>query len=634
MTPGYRAIFTVPADVDAVAFAEREFRTWLRGQPWFGDHEWEVGGHYRVGDGVELSTVGHNDGERALLRLRTANTANGRVSTTTLTAARALHSRGKGGQRVWIDVGSRPDPAAGNETTWTTPAVPKLARGMLAAVDAVDGRAAVRPAPTRVAGSDPAAVDDLYAVITDPDRAVPVVVAGAIAGVAPQRWGEAVAGVLHQSAGLQAGYWLDEQAQAELDALLPDSHRVPPGTLRTFLPDVRREDPADGRRHRMLSTTAINQALEGERIDARLQWVIGNAMRAHALKRSLPKELRSADRALVRAEGALPPTSSPTAWAPPAPAPADPAEQTDPALPAGQTDPAGNGAGGHVPEPVDGPLPPGVERLFADLFGSAAVTAERVADLERLAAAGRDASSEQEKLQRQLDSAESYWIAADDDLAAARASLEETETEHAIAVDELSQARERIRWLQTQLVKHGAAEAAYSQPSEDARGQRPQSLMDVLERLRSGELRYVRFTGDDKPVQELANNEGLGAWAVTAWDVLLALDDYARCKDDGAFSGNVHTYLSNAPQGFRTVGPQTHAARESDTVGKHPRMRRARMLPVPPEISAEQRIYMDAHFRIGSYRSISPRLYYHDATAATGTVYVGYLGRHLENTQS
>jgi hypothetical protein len=45
---------------------------------------------------------------------------------------------------------------------------------------------------------------------------------------------------------------------------------------------------------------------------------------------------------------------------------------------------------------------------------------------------------------------------------------------------------------------------------------------------------------------------------------------------------------------------------------------------------------MGAHVRIGASAGgqVSPRLYYYDATAQAGTVYVGYLGRHLTNTRT
>jgi hypothetical protein len=75
---------------------------------------------------------------------------------------------------------------------------------------------------------------------------------------------------------------------------------------------------------------------------------------------------------------------------------------------------------------------------------------------------------------------------------------------------------------------------------------------------------------------------------------------------------------------------------ESETVRNNVRWRRQREFSVPPEIDASGGVFMGAHVRIGASAAgqISPRLYFHDATAQTGAVYVGYLGRHLTNTRT
>jgi len=46
--------------------------------------------------------------------------------------------------------------------------------------------------------------------------------------------------------------------------------------------------------------------------------------------------------------------------------------------------------------------------------------------------------------------------------------------------------------------------------------------------------------------------------------------------------------------------------------------------------------FKGAHVRIGASAAgrINPRLYFRDATARFGMMYVGYLGRHLSNTRS
>lgn len=43
---------------------------------------------------------------------------------------------------------------------------------------------------------------------------------------------------------------------------------------------------------------------------------------------------------------------------------------------------------------------------------------------------------------------------------------------------------------------------------------------------------------------------------------------------------------------------------------------------------------MDAHFKPTHRDTFAPRMRYHDDTANTGSVYVGYIGKHLTNKQT
>lgn len=118
------------------------------------------------------------DDGRRLLRLSTTNSNNGLQWTTTLTAVCPAPNRGA--QTVWIDVGSTEDPNSGIEPSWTTTAVPALARNILKATEAHGGKALLGPSPTLVTGADPQTIDRLFDVITDPERHITVVIAGAL----------------------------------------------------------------------------------------------------------------------------------------------------------------------------------------------------------------------------------------------------------------------------------------------------------------------------------------------------------------------------------------------------------------------------------------------------------------------
>lgn len=59
-----------------------------------------------------------------------------------------------------------------------------------------------------------------------------------------------------------------------------------------------------------------------------------------------------------------------------------------------------------------------------------------------------------------------------------------------------------------------------------------------------------------------------------------------------------------------------------------------RTFPVPVEVDTTGRIFMPAHLRLGQTGAVAPRMYFHDASASHNSIYVGYIGRHLENTQT
>lgn len=59
-----------------------------------------------------------------------------------------------------------------------------------------------------------------------------------------------------------------------------------------------------------------------------------------------------------------------------------------------------------------------------------------------------------------------------------------------------------------------------------------------------------------------------------------------------------------------------------------------RVFPVPECVDSGGTTTMEAHFKLASIGMISPRLYYLDRVQTDGKVYIGYIGRHLRNTQS
>jgi hypothetical protein len=61
-----------------------------------------------------------------------------------------------------------------------------------------------------------------------------------------------------------------------------------------------------------------------------------------------------------------------------------------------------------------------------------------------------------------------------------------------------------------------------------------------------------------------------------------------------------------------------------------PKLREARIFPVPAAVDPARRAYMAAHIKIQQGGTPCPRIHFHDDTAGTnGKIYVGYIGDHL-----
>lgn len=194
---------------------------------------------------------------------------------------------------------------------------------------------------------------------------------------------------------------------------------------------------------------------------------------------------------------------------------------------------------------------------------------------------------------------------------------------------ELQQAHRQIRVLQLRLVRAGQTEAAYA-PAEQDEGY-PSSFAELIDRL--GEFSHLVFTGDVKITREL-DDQCVSNWVEMAWDGLLALKDFAAAAASGAFCGDFRAWCKNPSANGRTFPPRKAIMTESDAVQNNARWRRQRTFAVPHDVDTSGTTFMGAHLRIGGGNTIAPRLYFHDDTARTGRVYIGYIGPHLTNTRT
>jgi len=246
---------------------------------------------------------------------------------------------------------------------------------------------------------------------------------------------------------------------------------------------------------------------------------------------------------------------------------------------------------------------------------------------QSLAAQDTRASVEQrlDALQTRLEATEDRELGFAD-------QADEAEQNYAQSQYEKNALADKVLYLQRALARLDQSETAWSDVPEHERTQRPDSFEQLLDTV--GTLNNVVFTGSRGATIELDSHDMLGTLAGKAWDLLLVLQDYANTKKDGRCTGSLHEYLRNTPPGCRSYSANQYAPVESDTVRNNPNWHGERVFPVPESIDAHKRLFMESHFRLSAKKSVSPRVYIHDATRKDGKIYVGYIGRHLENTKS
>ena len=625
MAVGYRSIFSLRHGQDAVRLAAEQFGSWLALKGY--DLVAVAPGVHEVAEHAHLvvTELHPHDGSRSLRHRLTEDSSAGEWVTTV-----TVHSDGVEDDWVWVDVNappSMPGPATSPERlvkdvdaadAWWT-GVPHMVRVILSVADAHDGEMILSARPTSVSVAD---VDGLISAICDPGRRGTALVAAPIPDVPEPTMIGHVERLTRECVGLAGIYVLDAGAAAKLEESFAPSHSVPPGAVRTFLPEVDPASAVDARRHRVLLARTIAEQAPGK-----LAHLLGRANRSRALTLPLPSHVAQVDRLLSREEPAAVLRAIQET-------PSDPFARR-PGDGAAGLAPAGQAAATAVREvAIAGELLTSLVSEFQSGASHADVPGgpdDMTARFRELLAEGRGVLRGHREISRRLAALQDMLEEVEDDRDLARARLEDEQLDHAETQAELLRAKLELDRLRGILSRSGRVDQTRAAV---AAAQSPGSFAELLERLDEHVLSFVIFTGDPKNALELDDFDPLGTWAAKSWDVLRVLDGYAAARRRGEFSKGVHAYLSHTPPGRPGYPPGAHSTQESEPVERSPRLRKLRVFPVPGNIHPDGAIFMDAHFKIARKGLVSPRIYYHDDASRTGKIYVGYIGKHLPNAHT
>lgn len=585
-----------------------------------------------------------------------------------------------GGNRpgwLWVDVHS-PD---GRQAK-----VPKLVRNLLPLVDAWDGTARLEERSKIVRPED---IPDLIDVLCDPLRRGVVFVAGTTA-IQPESWRKLVDAVARDTIGLAATYLLDPSATVELETAVGHQYATPGGTIRTYLPEVDPASALDSRRHRILGAERLASS------DVRdVRRLLADVARRQALGAALPRDVIKVDRLLDRLQTTelvstwkMPGSRHAASLS--APVEVDPAGVDVTPVPKVTAAPDTVTKGPPVATPAEAPqsdrgdattapnadLPAAAELIDAAakvalpldpeavnetgpaevqpatphtdvrsvethlalaagtrrIFGLDEPTPDLVDQLVTLAEQSLIARDTGASVQQRLEALQTRLEITEDREQRFADQADEAEQNFALSQYENNALADKVLYLQRALAQLDQAETAWSDVPEHQRTQRPDSFERLLDTAST--LNDVVLTGSRDATIELDSHDFLGTMAGKAWDLLLVLQDYADTKKDGRCIGSLHEYLRNTPPGCRSYSANQYASAESDTVRQKANWHHERVFPVPESIDPNRQVFMESHFRLGAKKSVSPRVYVFDATRKDGRVYVGYIGRHLENTKS
>lgn len=568
-----------------------QFLAWLRRERYDTD-ALESGRLVPVGERArgQLLELSREDGSRAFRAVLKENRETGRRVTRLTVDVPGSEERKPW---LWLEVESPDERYV---------ATPRLACDLLSVFDAWDGGVRLGTVPVHV-GVDGA--DALVDAVLDPSRRGLVFVASVDEQGSGTQWLSNLKWFLQETVGLAGAYVLDPAATVAFNQAIGPHHVVSWGTMRTFRPGVEPGNLLDTVRHRVLSRERITGDL-----DPYLARLLGRRAREAVLEAPLPEAASRVDREFE--------------------------QEIDKRLVAPLSVPRSSQPSETLITTADGfgatvfPAPPAEVRAVLGVLEAelgADLTPERVRETIDLARLGRQARENQAAIAERLRTFEERVEQLTNIEAELRQQLEDTQLELRISEDEKTELAAEVKRLKLLLKDLGWDEETQP-PGEDTKAaERPDGIEKLLDRL--NELRYVEFTGDRQHVLELDKHDKAGVWAGKIWDALCALDDYVRAKAEGLCNGDVESYLRNTPSGYRGFSPQRHGRDESEDVKQNPRFRKARMLPVPPEVDSAGKVFMRAHFKIAQCGMISPRLHYHDDTARSGKIYVGYIGRHL-----
>lgn len=481
-----------------------------------------------------------------------------------------------------------------------------------------------------------------------------IIACGTDGTVEAATWRQILDDITTECAGQATVFLLHPAATEMVNARVSKAHVLTPYALRTFKPGALLDDPSDGLRHRVLTARALLGKNRKE-----LARMFGRLSRAHSS--SLPPDpfMRRLDTVTGAEFDRMTFERSSN-------------DHSDVQLPSAgplSINPGSRPDSGEILEQLE--VPASAEHAEPEATPTAAFERETDEELEMLRIEVHDLRARLEErecslavtktenlrlheeaalskaryarsIELHIDELDRRRQEYESAIAGLNADLQDKTLEVEIQLEakktlekELRSIRYKLGIAVSELRKKGVNNELYREKEDPYEGI-DFSEWEELEILGPEVFTHLWFTYDPKDTNELSRHGRSLSWLRETFDILAMLDEYAafRSSEEGReFKGGIHQYLrEGAPPGARLIAADRVRDSESDT--SQNKWGDQRTFKVPKEVDPTGYRKMHAHIEIQRFKSVSPRLYFEDRTSDLGKVVIGYIGRHLKNTQS
>ena len=625
MTIGFRTIFHVDRTLNPLSVVQAQIRTWLVEKNYPADLVFEPAGITRRDSTSAFQCVeNHEDSRKDWFGVLVEENTD-----KTWKVSIGVHDSGEQDSdiQVLIEVDVTP---ADLETAIELVETPRFAKRLLEQLSISDGEVPILAGVGEIRTEEQ--VETLIQMIEAPGRRITINVAPSPETSLDNEWLSIVSQLTSRGTGNSSVYLLDAELTKKFNSLVSNEFGVGPGTVRTYAPGVDFSDVSNAAMHRFVTPMKLAKSIfkknEKWRVARPLQNAFNIASRLQYMQAEVPGPISLVRDKLVKKteqnwlQERLPTkviqhqysqvqveTHQPTVVS------ASPEKSSDVVL-----------------EPT---LWRRFTKFISRFTGIDSVTEESLTILETYV----------ERQSADLGAIENLMYEADEEKVAATRVANELRKELNTHLAELSQTAHRIRYLESEnkRLRSGQLDSKQGKSSGGFDFTTLRDMFfceDIAEALQeNGSSDYsalrelVVFTGDLKITKELDASAQRENYAGIIIDYLEVLYDYASAKKMSVkLPGGVDFYLKNpSVHGGRTTGPVNHSGESKSTQQEFGKLR---IFPVPAEVDKSGVVAMWNHFKIAQSDSIAPRLHYFDDTPNTGKIYIGYIGKHLKNSQT